>query len=396
MDWQYLFCYITVDVACALVATILTQMVRSDSGNEIQLRYFRALIASYFVFVIADAAWATFIIGHFIPMDHPLVLGLNAITRFAAAAAGYFWFCFGELHLGRTFLYRSRARLISLVPMILALVLYLVGLPFGSTFVQMDDGSLGNGPLYAVITAVALLYLIIVTVDSFVHAMHAKLRAQRRRYLIFASFMIAPMVAAIIDIAVPNMPVMAPAMLVSIMLVVRELQDSRISTDALTGLNNRRRADAYLEEKLVHANGEDRLSLFIVDMDRFKSINDTYGHLEGDRALKTMADALREAASDHDAFVARWGGDEFVMICDVETAEDARRVVESIRTRLAEQVQAHDLEYTLSCSVGYAICSDSATDMRTLMQDADKLLFVDKQRFSQQPAQKAAETRDLA
>ena len=96
-----------------------------------------------------------------------------------------------------------------------------------------------------------------------------------------------------VDVLVPDMPVMSPAMLISIMLVLRQLQDSRISTDALTGLNNRRRADAYLEENLPRATADAPLCLYVMDMNRFKAINDTYGHLEGDRALKTMADALR-------------------------------------------------------------------------------------------------------
>lgn len=332
------------------------------------------------MFVVSDMAWAALIIGHFVPMDSAPVLFLNALTRIAAAMAGYCWFCFGELHLGRTFLYRRSARIVSLIPMAVALVLYAVGLARGSTFVQLDDGTLGNGPLYGVITMAAMLYLIIVTVDSLVHAVNAPLRSQRRKYLTFASFAIAPMVASIVDVLVPDMPVMSPAMLISIMLVLRQLQDSRISTDALTGLNNRRRADAYLEENLPRATADAPLCLYVMDMNRFKAINDTYGHLEGDRALKTMADALREASSELDAFAARWGGDEFVMICTHGPGCSSERGTRSIKEHLARQAQAQGIEYALSCSVGHAVCTDPAADSRAFFHEADASLYAEKQR----------------
>ena len=379
MNWQYMFCYMTVDVLCLAIGLIISRMVRSDSGTETQLYYLRALLKSYYLFVVSDMAWAVLIIGHYVPMDSVPVLALNAITRIAAALAGYYWFCFGELHLGRTFLYRQSARLISLIPMAVALVLYAVGLAMGATFVQLGDGMLGNGPLYGVITIVAMLYLVIVTVDSLLHARRTPLRSQRQKYLTFASFAIAPMVACIVDMMVPDMPVMSPAMLISIMLVLRQLQDSRVSIDALTGLNNRRRADAYLEENLPRVTPDAPLCLYVMDMDRFKDINDTYGHLEGDRALQTVADALREVSSELDAFAARWGGDEFVMICTRGEGCDPERAIRSIDEHLASQARAHEAKYTLSCSVGYAVCKDPSIDARAFFQEADRMLYSKKQ-----------------
>ena len=384
MNWQYMFCYMTVDVVCAVVALIIMRSVRGDGGSEAQTRSFLALVGALLLFILADMAWAACIIGHFVPMNSPLVLGLNAVTRFAAALAGYFWFCYGELHLGRTFLYRPRARIVALAPMLVALALYAIGLAFGITFVEEEDGTLGNGPLYTIITLVGLLYLIIVTVDSFVHAVRASSHTQRRKYLTFAAFMIAPVAASIIDVAVPDMPVMAPAMLISIVLVMLQLQDSRISTDALTGLNNRRRTDEYLEEKLPHATAENPLYLFLIDMNRFKHINDTYGHLEGDHALQTMAEAPRRACTELDAFAARWGGDEFVVVCTHSLEGGPDRGIQSIKEHLAEQVRVRGTAYELSCSIGFAECTDSSTDARALVQDADRSLYLKKQRASEQ------------
>lgn len=109
--------------------------------------------------------------------------------------------------------------------------------------------------------------------------------------------MLAPLAAGITDIFVPDMPVAAAGAMVSIVFVIMHMQESRISNDALTDLNNRRRADAYLEDAIARSSEARPFFFFIVDMDRLKSINDTYGHLEGDHALQMMANALRKACS---------------------------------------------------------------------------------------------------
>jgi diguanylate cyclase (GGDEF)-like protein len=108
--------------------------------------------------------------------------------------------------------------------------------------------------------------------------------------------------------------------------------------DPLTGLGNRRAFDEALERVAAGARRTDRpLSLVIADIEAFKSVNDTYGHLEGDRCLREVAAVLAATVRPSDACY-RWGGDEFAVILPSTDAEQAGAVVERVAQAVAERV----------------------------------------------------------
>src|SRR5262249_23002037 len=124
-------------------------------------------------------------------------------------------------------------------------------------------------------------------------------------------------------------------------------------TDDLTGLYNRRGFTTLAEQQMKLARRTQRgLYLLFLDLDRFKQINDTFGHLEGDRALVQAAEVLRRTFRNSD-IVARLGGDEFVVLA-IDTQDDRSVLLQ----RLQEQLQAcnarSDRGYELSFSVGWA------------------------------------------
>lgn len=132
-------------------------------------------------------------------------------------------------------------------------------------------------------------------------------------------------------------------------------------TDPLTKLGNRRslmkempRLLAQVDASQASANPQ-RLSLFLVDLDRLKPINDEFGHEAGDVALEGVATVLRSCLNDHDR-VVRWGGDEFVIVRSLSDIDDAARVAEEIRLRTAElrfRISASASAHT-TCSIGFA------------------------------------------
>ena len=302
----------------------------------------------------------------------------NGINKTAAALAGLFWFSYSLAHFDSPLVYNRTLRVIAIIPVVLVPILYVIGFMTNTNFAVQDDGTTVNGALYIATTAVGAIYLAAATAASLWRFTKAQSTAQRRTCLVFVAFMAAPVISIIFDSFVPNMPVMAPAMLVSIVLVLLSLQESRISNDALTGLNNRRRADAYLEESMANVSSQQPLYLFIIDMNRFKAINDTYGHLEGDHALQLAAEALRQACSSLDAFAARWGGDEFVVICTHDIHDDPDRVENEIKTCLSDVASRAKVAYDLSCSVGYARCDSPNEPMSDFVSRADQALYASK------------------
>jgi diguanylate cyclase (GGDEF)-like protein/putative nucleotidyltransferase with HDIG domain len=161
--------------------------------------------------------------------------------------------------------------------------------------------------------------------------------------------------------------------------------ESSATTDYLTGLPNARSLFLQLDRELARCKRDNAsLTLMVCDMNGFKKINDRFGHLEGNRVLRLFAQALKDSCREYD-YVARMGGDEFVVIAPGLAADAAAKKVEQIRP-LARQA-GFDVcgEEILSLSVGLAVSPDDGNDAEQLLTQADRRMYMEKQK---QPSQK--------
>jgi diguanylate cyclase (GGDEF)-like protein len=153
-------------------------------------------------------------------------------------------------------------------------------------------------------------------------------------------------------------------------------------TDDLTGLFNSRFLNQVLRRETKRASRSGRpLSLLFIDLDGFKSVNDTYGHLFGSRALVEAAAVIRGSARETDV-VARFGGDEFALVLPDTGGEGAYAVGARIRERIADFtfLTADGLEVRLTASVGVATLPDVAASADELVQAADGAMYQVKDR----------------
>jgi len=161
------------------------------------------------------------------------------------------------------------------------------------------------------------------------------------------------------------------------------------TTDFLTELPNARSLFLELDKELARCKREESsLTVMVCDMDGFKQINDRFGHLEGNRVLRLFAQALRQSCREYD-YVARMGGDEFVVIAPGLTTDAATKKAEQMRD-LARQVgQEICQEDLLSLSVGRAIYPQDGLDAEELLAESDRRMYLEKQ---QQPNRKNRRT----
>lgn len=157
----------------------------------------------------------------------------------------------------------------------------------------------------------------------------------------------------------------------------QNLQQEReqLLTDSLTELPNRAAYDRRIEEELERWNRYHRPAvLAVTDIDFFKRVNDTHGHLAGDKVLKVVAAIIRKRLRNTD-FIARYGGEEFAIIMAETELEDALKVMDHVRKSVAEtQFKFQEVEFTVSISCGLAAFGEDET-AEHLFQQADDALY---------------------
>ena len=161
------------------------------------------------------------------------------------------------------------------------------------------------------------------------------------------------------------------------LLLAREALRTQATHDALTGLLNRGAILAALQTELSRGSCKGQpAGVLLVDLDCFKQINDTRGHLAGDSVLRDAAERMKSAVRCYDS-VGRYGGEEFLVVLPDCSAEAARQYAERVRAAVGDQAYSSNGEsFPVTCSVGVAWCADSATrDADRLIRDADLALY---------------------
>src|SRR5487761_1548660 len=167
--------------------------------------------------------------------------------------------------------------------------------------------------------------------------------------------------------------------------------------DELTGLPNRKLLLRRTEEALTAAARSSGVTGFLLlDLDRFKEVNDTLGHPAGDQLLQTVAHRLTHSVRPGD-LVARLGGDEFAVLLPViKSARTAREVAARLRAALAEPVRLDGMTLHVEASVGIATCPGDADDVELLLQRADVAMYLAKENRTGVEAYDPARDRNSA
>lgn len=160
--------------------------------------------------------------------------------------------------------------------------------------------------------------------------------------------------------------------------LVREQLEFMANYDGLTGLGNRRLMEKSINEEIHrHQRYQVPFSLLFIDCNKFKQLNDTYGHDCGDRVLHFIASELKQLIRDND-HCFRYAGDEFIITLASQTKQEAKMAAKRIVNHFNElvmQYQEHNLSISISCGVA---TSDASMNMHQLLKAADEQLYLHK------------------
>jgi diguanylate cyclase len=158
-----------------------------------------------------------------------------------------------------------------------------------------------------------------------------------------------------------------------------EIVEAEANLDPLTDLFNRRSLERALEEFFTLCKqSKMSFSLVLIDLDDFKYVNDNYGHHVGDLVLARVAKVLRTNMRAKD-IVGRWGGDEFIAIMPNTDLENAKKVLERIKSQLEKmEILAEGRRFKVSISAGVVQCGENFQSWLDMIKEADRLMYEDK------------------
>lgn len=167
-------------------------------------------------------------------------------------------------------------------------------------------------------------------------------------------------------------------MMLSLLIIYFNIQNRGLNTDYLTGLYNRRQLDGYIKAKIRSSTERKSFSAILIDLNEFKKINDNFGHDIGDEALKNAVEIIRKSLRQND-FVARFGGDEFVVIMDIHCYQMLKQTVKRIKDNAEKFNKDNEKPYKIGFSVGYDIYDYKAKmNVDDFFNHIDRLMYNDK------------------
>ncbi|MBR3514730.1 MAG: diguanylate cyclase [Lachnospiraceae bacterium] len=376
---SYLGLYELINLFCVLLLVVLVLHCKVGMGISTTQRRFRRAAITLMVFYASDAIWYAMDCAA-IPQIRWISILLKTVYFLSASVAGYFWFIFmGTLSDAK--LMRSRKSILFSGSLVVAHFLLAVINVFTGILFRIDENMMySRGPVFGLQYLVIYAYL----ASAGFHALYMANRnyVERARYIVIATFPIIPAISALFQLFYWRVPYNCMAFTLSVLIMYLNELGDQVSREPLTGLANRKHFMHALEEGMKEHEEDGKLYLFMIDMNRFKQINDTFGHVEGDKAILMTADALREACSElhRKIVIARYGGDEFALVAELEEAGEAERLKEEIFSKLADQNAKILLSYKLSLCIGVARYTQEVKGIRSLIVEADTELYKEKEK----------------
>ncbi|SFG22135.1 diguanylate cyclase (GGDEF) domain-containing protein [Lachnospiraceae bacterium C7] len=352
--------------------------IGSDFGAEREIKVFRGQIITYVIYLVASLNWTYDLMG-VIKFNGNEKMWCAVTCQIAAAISMYCWVKYGLYHLHINVVYNSLFEKIFAIPLIGLLLLNFSTFYNGKIFYLSKDKNpvVMYGKWYEALYYVFAFYFFFVAFEVIKKIFVYRKKINKSEALIFVGyiFFIAPVVLFTDKLKV--LTVTPIAHFAAIFFTFVTLQETRIRTDALTGLNNRRVAYDFLKKSILESSQKEAVVLYMIDINYFKHVNDKWGHLEGDRALVIMGTALKKVANQRHCLVARYGGDEFIIVLIDKSMGKMKYddVLKELSQQLKKECKKQDLEYILTISGGYARCSKNTMEPDKLIEKADEMLY---------------------
>lgn len=356
-----------------------TRRILTRSWRNRTLRFLMVLLAG--IMIVDTGAWV--MNGNLARGMTCLLWILNIVNSGAVCFASYLWYLYAYDFMQNGIGQCRRKAFIPAIPL-LAFLAVLLSDPWHHMLFYLDaHNRYMRGPIFWIQTVVPAGYLAVASVMAFnrSRAEHTSERRQQLRML--AAFIILPFAGSCLQLCFYGMDLALPFTAASLLMIYFNAQREQVTRDGLTGLNNRRRLDQYLQtldEQAAEAEG----SYFILmDVNKFKEINDTFGHITGDEVLREVAAQIKVVFGNTRAFLARYGGDEFVIVIRCEEPQEVWAMINRLKESIRKIEWADGRPWEITVSVGCAAYERGVMhSTREALEKADEHMYWQKRQRS--------------
>ena len=358
-------------ISLMVLAVVLYNNIKNGGGSKFRQQLFRALIACNMLLLMLHAA-----LVYLSDKDGVLtaMMAVQALFLFFGMLYWLFWALFCTLRQGRKL--KPRGYVMLVLPIFVFSVF--LTLSFNECFIFgiADDNSVVYGPYYYMAAIGASFYVLY----ALFMVWRSKKSMDRREYY---TKLLVPLLPISIFLAEHifafDSYMVWPSAAVGLLIMQLYGLSEKMSIDHLTGLYNRKYLDDYVEDLLQTGRaGDKRFAALMLDIDGFKKINDTFGHVEGDKAIKAAAGLLKKSVRKGD-FVSRYGGDEFLIVLDECSTSTPAHVIKRLQANVKRYNDEQSLPYRLDFSIGYKVFSAArGLTAKAIFAKIDELMYKDK------------------
>lgn len=323
-----------------LVLLYLTMKIRNRVTDSSSRLFFRLLWMIVFLLALEVLSW----LFDSVPGKNTINYILNFSFAWLTSMVTCMLASYIDYHIYGSYK-RLRKRWFYIHPFIITGILLIINVFNPIIFSISVDNVYSREPL--------MILLPIINISTFIYICYLayKQRASIKKEVIWAIlfYSLIPAIAAFAQVILFGVFILWPIMAIIISLTYIFLETISTSTDYLTGLLSRHRIDAYLEYMLEHNKS---FTLVMIDLNKFKSINDKYGHISGDLALKVFSKSLYKYFGKNKA-VGRYAGDEFLLILEKLESEEIINLLSRVEFEMSELYNKSKIDFHVTFSYGY-------------------------------------------
>lgn len=364
--------YCEINALCIFILGIILYKIKTGIDKRRVQDVFTAAIINTLCFFIMDFIWGLVSLRIW-DVSRMVCYIINCLYFLFSGSVAVHWYLYIETELESEFIKDKKWLGILCIPVAILSILAVMTFKTDWIFSVNIHKVYARGKYHFIQELICYTYIICACIHAVIRALKSNNEIQRSQYFKLISFTLLPLGFGMVQKFSKGIPTLCAGLTIGILQAYIHSMNQLISIDTLTQLNNRNQLISYLTSLMKTKN--EKIYLLIIDVDEFKQINDNYGHIVGDQALAHVALVLKKVSMKQQYFVARYGGDEFILLCEAENEAEIDQLCMKIQDLLMQMNEEKHISYKLTVSMGYAQYTKDIQSIPEFIDLADIMLY---------------------